>query len=193
VYADPSIRPARIDEAHARVLCGEPPPADAASDVRDLAETVRAVHGDDAPSRALLAEIARRVAARAIVVVRIDAGRASARVFLPDQGVFDAATYSPDEGTPLSWNSAVQSLVRSYALQRPSPAPSTAAVSTSAPALATREQPTVPAAPARKKAFYESGWFWGAIGAAAFAGGAIFLATRDNSDPTIHLQVQVPH
>ena len=49
------------------------------------------------------------------------------------------------------------------------------------------------APPPHRKAFYESGWFWGAVGAAAFAGGAIFFATRDNGESTIHLQMEVPH
>ncbi|MEO8796929.1 MAG: hypothetical protein ABI551_03515, partial [Polyangiaceae bacterium] len=40
--------------------------------------------------------------------------------------------------------------------------------------------------------FYESAWFWGALGAAAFAGTAIFLATRDSSGSAIHLQMKVP-
>ncbi len=46
--------------------------------------------------------------------------------------------------------------------------------------LATHEEPAVTNAPPKPKAFYESGWFWGALGAAAFAGGAVYFATRDN-------------
>jgi hypothetical protein len=64
---------------------------------------------------------------------------------------------------------------------------------TSAPVLATHEEPILTGPPPKGKAFYESGWFWGALGAAAFAGGAIFFATRDNGESTIHLQMQVPH
>jgi hypothetical protein len=62
-----------------------------------------------------------------------------------------------------------------------------------APTLATHDAPTLDNPPPRHRPFYESGWFWGALGAAAFAGGAIYLATRDSSAPTIHLQMQVPH
>jgi hypothetical protein len=40
--------------------------------------------------------------------------------------------------------------------------------------------------------FFASPWFWGALGAAAFGGAAIYFATRDNSSGTIHLQMQVP-
>ncbi len=48
-------------------------------------------------------------------------------------------------------------------------------------------------APRPSVPFYESVWFWGALGAAALAGGATYLATRDSSPSTIHLEVQVPH
>jgi hypothetical protein len=48
-------------------------------------------------------------------------------------------------------------------------------------------------APPKGHAFYESGWFWGALAAAAFAGGAVYFASRDNQPTTIHLEMQVPH
>ena len=82
----------------------------------------------------------------------------------------------------------------------PAPAPASApapdtkdVIVLQAPTLATHDAPTLDNPPPRHRPFYESGWFWGALGAAAFAGGAIYLATRDSSAPTIHLQVQVPH
>lgn len=62
----------------------------------------------------------------------------------------------------------------------------------SAPALATHEGPRLDNDPPRGKRFYDSGWFWGALAAAAFAGGAVYLATRDNSPRAIHLELQVP-
>jgi len=62
-----------------------------------------------------------------------------------------------------------------------------------APALATHEEPAPVTEPPKKRAFYESGWFWGALGAAAFAGGAVYFATRDNGPVPIHLEMQVPH
>lgn len=189
VYATPSLRPAAVDEAHARVLCGEPAPPAAPRELHDLADSLAAVKGDDAPSRMLLVEIAHRLNVRVLVVVRVDGGQPSARVFLPESGAFDAASYAPDPGATVAWGGAVTSLSRTFgadgAVAPPPPL--------SAPPLATHEEPVVAAPPPHPKAFYETGWFWGAVGAAAFAGGAIFFATRDNGDATIHLQAQVPH
>jgi hypothetical protein len=199
VYADPALRAATIDEAHARVLCGEPAPAGAPSEVRDLADTVAAVRGEDAPSRALLADIARRFSVRGVVVVRIESGRASARVFLADAGAFDGATYAPDDGPKVAWSSARQSLARAFGAPTASsasaavPAPASVPPSTQAPPLATHEGPRIENTPPHTRRFYESGWFWGALGAAAFAGGAFYFATRDTSPSTIHLGMQVPH
>jgi hypothetical protein len=119
--------------------------------------------------------------------VRVEAGRATARVFLPETGAFDAAAYAPDAGPTVTWTAAVQSLARTFG------GPPAGAAGVAAPALATHEEPVITVPPPRGKAFYESGWFWGALGAAAFAGGAIFFATRDNGESTIHLQMQVPH
>jgi hypothetical protein len=42
------------------------------------------------------------------------------------------------------------------------------------------------------KPFYLSGWFWGAVAGAALVGGAIYFASRDTGDDTIHLQMRVP-
>jgi hypothetical protein len=193
VYADPSLRPTAVDEPHARVLCGEPPVAAAPADLRDLSDTVAALRGDDAPSRTLLDGIARRFAVRAILVVRSDAGGPTARLFLAETGAFDAATYAPDTpptGPAPIWSATTRSLDRLFGSAPAAAAPP--AAFQSAPILATSEAPKKEAA-RPPPAFYESGWFWGAIGAAALIGGAAFLATRDSSPSTIHLEVQVPH
>jgi hypothetical protein len=198
VYGTPALRPAGIDEAHARVLCGEPPASGAPADLKDLADSVAAVRGEDAPSRMILGEIAHRFAVRALVVVHLDAGRPAARVFLPDSGAFDAATYAPDATPANAWTATTQSLARTFgppAAPAPAAAPPAAATPppSSAPPLALHAEPVVDNTPPKGKAFYESGWFWGALGAAAFAGAAVFLATRDNGPTTIHLEAQVPH
>jgi hypothetical protein len=194
VYADPSLRPGAVDEPHARVLCGEAPATGDAAELRDLSETVAAVHGDDAPSRSLLDGIARSFSVRGILVVRSEAGHASARVFLAETGGFDAATYAPDDTTPataaITWAAATRSLDRLMAPPAPGPHAAGSAV---APPLATRAAPKVESSSSTPRPFYESFWFWGAVGAAALAGGAAYFATRDTSASTIHLEVQVPH
>ena len=200
LYARSALRPAAVDDAHARVLAGEPASSDAPKDIRDLAETRAAIRGDDAPSRQLLAALATTLHLRGIVIVEMiqAAPTARARVFLPESG-FDAADYRPDDGAPpIAWSAAVRSIERSF-----TPLPAT---THPAPAEALRQVPPVEplhavGASARTgtdtkseehRPFYTSPWFWGAVGAAVFAGGAVYLATRDNTPSTIHLQVQVP-
>jgi hypothetical protein len=194
VYASGALRPPAIDEPHARALAGETPAANAARELQDLAATRAAVHGDDAPSKQLLASIAQKLHARGVLVV--DAGAtppksATARVFLVDSGDFDAARYSPDDAPTVSWRGALQSLARAYP-PPPEVAPPPAAV-VRGPAAAVREGPRVENMPTGPKSFYESPWFWGAIGAAALAGVGIYFLTRDNGSDTIHLQLQAPH
>jgi len=72
----------------------------------------------------------------------------------------------------------------------PSPSATTAPAA-SAPALATHDVSSNP--PPRGREFYESGWFWGALGAAAFVGAVVFFASQDSSPSAIHLHVEVPH
>lgn len=183
VYSTPAIRPYSVDEVHARVLCGEAPPPASPGDVRDLAETVAALRGEDAASRAILADMAHRLNVRALVVVHLEAGKPVARVFVADAQSFDAASYAPDAGSaaPPAWSATTASLSRSFgAAASAPPVGPVATAPLAAPPLATHEEPVVSNPPPKPKAFYESGWFWGALGAAAFAGGAVFFATRDN-------------
>jgi hypothetical protein len=181
IYAEPPLSPGSLDEALARVLCGEPAPAGAPARLADMAGAVADLRGEDAPSRMLLAEVAHRLNVRALVTVRVEDGRAVARVFLPETGSFDAAMYAPDVGAASSWSAAVRSLSRTYA---PAPGPA------SAPTLSTHEVPPRARA-ALPRPFYASVWFWGALGAAVLAGGGIYLATRDTGPSTIHLELQV--
>ncbi len=100
VYARDALRPVGLDEARARVLVGDPAPADAPRTTKDLADERAAIHGDDGASRALLTTIASQLNVRALVVVEASgAGEASARVFLVDSQTFDAARYAPDAAT----------------------------------------------------------------------------------------------
>jgi hypothetical protein len=192
------------------VLCGDPAAPGAPADLRDLADTVAALRGEDAPSKALLAEIARRSNAAALVVVRADAGAPpSARVFLAENHEFDAATYAPDAGPGIAWSSTARSLARAFATSTGAPATTsspgspaattsvtpphrgTAASAAPAPALATRTAPK-PAESQTSRPFYVSPWFWGALGVAAVVGGGAYLLSRDNGSSTIHLQLQGP-
>lgn len=68
VYGSP-LRPRHLDEVRARILAGDPAPAAATRDVRELAELRKSVAGDDAASRQLLATIAQQLHLRAILVV----------------------------------------------------------------------------------------------------------------------------
>jgi hypothetical protein len=129
-------------------------------------------------------DIARRVSVQRLLVVRVEGGHATARLFLPETSSFDAAAYAPDEGTQTSWAGTTASLLRSFGPPPPPPL--------SAPPLATHPDVLVTSAPPASQPFYMKGWFWGAVGAAAFAGGAIFFATRDNGPSSIHLTMQVP-
>ncbi len=198
VYRGP-LRPTSLDEVHARALVGDAPASGAsgARDVQDLAETRAAIHGEDAPSRRLLASLAAQLGVEAVVVVQKDAssGTATARVFLASNGAFDAARYAEDNG---SWEPTATSLERTLRVDsRADTQPG--AKTTDAPVGPTSASSNTPPngepRPADgSKAFYKSVWFWGALGAAVFAGGAIFLATRDNGDGSgpMHVQVKVP-
>ena len=219
VYADAALRPTMLDEAHARVLVGEPPRdgADAAAaELRDLADTRGAIHGDDAASRRLLESIARALHVKGIVVVEAGAtptARPSARVFVTTASAYDPVHYDPDPAAPVTWGNgsstaawggAVQALRRGFGEVPPPAPPAPPPPVVTPPPAPTPEQGIsalalhpVPSAPAKNgksesRAFYQSPWFWAAAGAAVFAAGAIYLATRADSTDNIQLQVQVP-
>jgi hypothetical protein len=44
----------------------------------------------------------------------------------------------------------------------------------------------------KSKSFYESPWFWAAIGAALLIGGGVLIATNVQTSDTIHMQVKLP-
>lgn len=196
VYGEPSLRPSALDEPHARVLAGEPAPEGAAPDLKELGELRAAIKGDDAASRQLLATLTQRlhVASILIVLAGDGDGAPSARLFLGDASRFDAAVYPADDGAgPVrQWSGTVESLKRAFASPvTASTAPSDSAKTTaSSPAPASKSEPRP--APTSSKPFYLSPWFWGALGAAAFGAGAVFLATRDTSGGQIHLLMQLP-
>lgn len=197
-----SLRPPALDEARARVLAGEAPAstggAPTSTDARDLAELRAGVRGDDAASRQLLSAIADKLSLEGVVVVFAEGDALEVRVWLRDTGAFDAARYRRD--AQQGWAPLVASLERgargaSSAPLAPS-APSITPVTPVTPAFAIAPAPTRPRAPdgdgRSGKPFYVSPWFWGAIGAAVFAGGAVYLATRESDNGQIRLQMRVP-
>jgi hypothetical protein len=195
VYAT-HLRPHGLDEPRARILAGDPAPDGAPADRRELAELRAAVVSEDAATRTVLASIANRVGAAALlVVVRAPGTDAQvspappvvARLYLADSGDLDAARYAPEAGQTgaAAWRGTVASIARRF------PAPPPAA----APAPAGASEAASEAAPVRRegsKPFWSSPWLWGALGAAALVGGVVFIASRDTSDSPIHLRMQLP-
>jgi hypothetical protein len=214
------LRPTSLDEVRARVLAGASPPANASRELRELAEVRAGITGEDAAGRRLLTGLAQQVGAQALLVVRVervtspapaapagppapadDAGAAAdagvaggnaapattvvARLFLTDSGDFDAARYAPEPGLegPAAWKSTVTSLEARFPSVSRAVGPSAA----TAPAPLKLKPEDEKSSP-----FYASGWFWGALGAAALIGGAFYFATRDTGSDPIHLQLKVP-
>lgn len=182
LYADPLLRPA-LDEATARVLAGERPSPGAAPRLVDLAATREAVRGDDAPSRRLLASLARDLGVAAIVVVTASKDGPTARVFLASSGQLDAAVLLPD--TPpadaaeraRTWTGAV-GLLRQRLPARSEERPASPRRD---PADPPRDQGTVLSSP----------WLWGAVIAAGIVGGFVLVATRGGGGDAASTSVDI--
>jgi hypothetical protein len=190
-YRSARLRP-HLDEARARVLAGSPPDRDR-KDLRDLADTRDAISDDGAPSRTLLRTLAQELGLEGVIVVTIEptpprapgaepapdepAKVAKARLFERSTGQFSPITI---EGSGAAWEGAIASLERLVPRAAPVPPPASAG------------DAKVAEKGGGGRAFYESPWFWGAAGAAVVLGGAFFLATRDSSSDSIHVQMQVP-
>ncbi len=184
VYAS-KLRPTSLDDAHAKVLAGDAAKDDASKELKELSELRAGVTGEDAASKRLLAGIAKDLSVDAILFVTNDAPKDSdagtsapvAHLFLTESGEIDAARYIPEPGVEgaLAWRATVASLERRFAHE-------------AAPVAATKALPP----PVETSPFYKSGWFWGAVGAAALAGAAFYFLSRDTSTDSIHLQMNVP-
>ena len=71
--------------------------------------------------------------------------------------------------------------------------PSTLMATSTAPsATAATPKPAAPASGSDSKSFWQSPWFWVAIGAAALIGGGVLIATNVQTSDTIHLQLRMP-
>ena len=189
VYSSELLKPKGIDDARARVLAGEPAPDDASESARtavggyatmkELAELRAGVKGDDAASRQVLSALADKLQVSGVVVV-LAGDPPVARLFDATTKTFDAARYSPEKG---DWKSVVRALEQPFL-----PA---------APVLVTQlthvEMGSPAGKPAQKsKAFYESPWFWVAIGAALLIGGGVLIATNVQTSDTLRMQVKLP-
>lgn len=96
-----SLRPRTLDEIRARVLAGDPPPALSSRETRELAELRAAVKGDDAPSRRLLADIARELGVEGLLVVSVAPAPAPAPEVAPAPAAgADAGEEEEDAGAP---------------------------------------------------------------------------------------------
>jgi hypothetical protein len=202
VYGDPSLRPPALDEGQARALAGEAVAPDAPRELRDLAETRAALHGDDAPSRSLLSGLVAALHVKGLVVVGVpDGAKPTARVFVMSAHAFDTVVYESDpsaivtwgtEAPNTQWTGALTALHRAFG----DPVAVSSASHPGSPAAVALQPASPPIADEKSgtpsKPFYTSPWFWGAVAVAAFAGAAFYFVSRGSSDPTISLEVQVP-
>lgn len=193
-----SLRPHALDEVRARVLGGDPAPGVATKEVKDLSDLRAAVNGEDAASRQILSGIAKQLDVQGILVVSKstigaqagDAGaeepdaasgtRVEARLFLAEQGDFDAARYEYDG----SWQATVASVSARFP-QAPAPAPAKPVV------VAPAQLPRIPEKK-EERPFYKSPWLWGAVAAAVVIGGIFFFTSQDKGDDSIHVRMNVP-
>ena len=184
LYADPRLRPRSLDDGAARVLAGERLPEGAPPRLREIAELRAAIHGTDLPSRRLLEGLARDLGVSAVAVVS-SSPSPSCAVFLGSRGQFDPVPLPADPpgspGGPVAWKGALASL-RALAPEPAAPAAS------GAPLIGPRARPG-PEQPSGTT-FLTSGWFWGALLAAAALGTTVFLVTRHGADPSTNVPLQ---
>jgi hypothetical protein len=186
-YGKASLRPKYLTEAQARVLVGEAPPADATVELKDLAQLRTAVRGDDTVSREILGNVGRRVHTKSILVVTPHDGAApQVRLFDVTKKTFDPARWQPEpkEGGGWAWDATLGSVERALG---PVAAPPVVK-----PKVVVASVAAAPVAKDKSKSFYESPWFWVALGGAALLGGAVILATHDWSGDMVHMRMQVP-
>jgi hypothetical protein len=164
IYGDTTLRP-KLSDAAARALAGESDPA-APSDAKELAALRAQVKGDDPASRVLLAEIARRAQVRAVVLVfpATEAEAVEVRVYDAADDSLSSTRHRREKG---SWSPLATVLSGKYGVKP--------IVATPPPPK--KEEP-------KGGTFLSSPWFWGALGAAAAAGVAAYLITRDNGAST---------
>lgn len=191
VYRDERLQP-DVDEATARVLSGEPTPADAPTSLQSLAKVRESlpVAPDDLGAK-LIAALGQERHADIVVAVSMTADRPTARVVRVSSAKYESvlleATAEHGEGDVVryTWPGATTVLRQLFV---PAVAPQT-----SVP-IAPRKLETAPPKPVDKgSSWYKSPWFWAPLGAVVATGAAIVIATqatKDNID-TVHLRGQV--
>lgn len=169
VYADPLLRPIQLDEPTARVLAGEEAGARAAPRMRELAIARQALRPGDPLVPRLAESISAELGGASLLLVHM-ASPAQPRALLYSASKRALVTpelwQQPDARGVRSWEAAVGWL--------------------HAHALAS--QPRAPARAPGSKSVLASGWFWGALGAAAAVAVVIVAVGRDDSADTVHVQ-----
>jgi hypothetical protein len=199
-YADETLRP-RLDDATARVLAGEAPPAAGPAKLVEIADLRKAAAGagNDTVTRRLFASLGADLGAVLVVAVTLREGRPSARVLSVAKGAFEPVELQgsiepqADGSARVKW-SGVTGLLggflpRSGAAAPASPPPAGATVAPAPILLAPG-----PLAPKKDPApsIWSSPWTWVGIGVVAAAGVVVFAASQSQGDPsTLRLQGRV--
>ena len=194
---DEVLRPS-IDEATARVLCGDAPATDAPQALRDLGELRRSIApgGSDAASRRLLGSLGADVRARLVVSVAVVDGKPVARVLRVAGAAFEWVTLSVAVTPPAASGEATYAWPGAVAALRGlSPAaPPAPLAPVAAPAIGPKGAVAPDAAPvATSKPFWKSAWFWAPLGVLVAAGVAVIVVsqTTDTASSSLHLQGRV--
>jgi hypothetical protein len=169
VYADPLLRPVQLDDATARVLAGEPAAAGASPKMRELAEARKAINPLEPSAARLAGTISAELGGASQLLVHMPApGQARARLYAATTRTWlmPELWQQPDASGAPSWEAAVAWL-RGHA-------------------LASRAQP--PARAPASRTVLASGWFWGALGAAAAVAVVAVAVARDEGSNAVHVQ-----
>lgn len=193
-YADEALRP-RIDDATARVLAGEAPPASGPAKLTEIAEVRKAAHaaqvaGTEAVARRLLASLGSDLGAALVVAVSVRADKPVARVLTVATGAFAPLEFSgaiepqPDGSSRVKWTNVAGLLAT--LLGKPGagtgagtgvPGAGTGAGTAARPGpLAPKkdEEPT--------RSFWTSPWTWAGIGVVVAAGVVVFAVSQTQND-----------
>lgn len=203
-YADEALRP-RIDDATARVLAGEAPPAGGPARLAEIADVRAAAQTatNDAVARRLLASLGSDLGAALVVAV-------SVRDSVPVARVLDVATsaFAPVEllgsieaqadGTSrVKWTN-VAGLLATLAGKGAKPAGTQqntgagAGKAGAAKGTGTKPGPLAPKKEEPARSFWTSPWTWAGIGVVAAAGVIVFAVSQTQGDPAgLRLQGRV--